>query len=291
MLYFHNGTAPQMFVRSEGQLVPVTALAKGQTPPAGLIDPATPAAQQPIGPSDMAFRLSFSDEFAAGILNASRWIPWYPDTPFWNATTPGGHRTNTGEPQGYDPSGISFDTDGLVLTMRNSNAAVPQLPYTSGMICSYPSFAQSYGFFEAKMKLANVDGSWPAFWMDCADQSWPPEIDIMENWGAASWNTSVTHTYHYPQPTPGGYSATKYDVPVGDVGTSWHTYGCLWEPGRLRWYVDGVLTKDLVDANVTDKAMYMICNLAGRNYSTPPAVADLPFSIHVRYIRAWALPA
>jgi len=71
-----------------------------------------------------------------------------------------------------------------------------------------------------------------------------------------------------------------------DVGTSWHTFGGLWEPGRIRWYVDGVVVKDLA-TDLADQPMYLICNLAGQKDSTPTT----PASIHVDYIRAWALPA
>lgn len=252
----------------------------------GLIDPTTTAGVQPAVSGASGYTLTFSDEFASGTFNANRWIPWYPDTAFWNATTPGGHKTNTNEPQGYDESGITFDADGLKLTMRNSNAAVPELAYTSGMVCSYPAFGQTYGFFEARMKLVNAQGAWPAFWMDRVDQTWPPEIDIMENFAQPSFNLTTTHTYH---PAGGGSSSTQYTWQVGvDDLADWHTYGARWESGRIRWYADGTLVKDYSNANVSNAAMYLICNLAGQP-SDVPASGTLPISIHVRYIRAWSL--
>lgn len=242
-----------------------------------LIDPATPPGAQPVGHS--GFELAFSDEFAAGSLD-SKWIPWYPDTPFWNATTPGGHKTNTDEPQGYDASGITFDTDGMRLTFRQGNSAVSELAYTSGMVCSYPSFNPTYGYFEARMLLADVQDAWPAFWMMPTGQVRYPEFDVMENDGKDSFNVQTYHTLH----TSSGSSSSVHDY-AQDVGSAWHVFGLLWEAGRLRWYVDGALVKDVSVA--TSDAMYLICNLAGQQGSTPAA----PFSIHVDYIRAWALPA
>lgn len=244
-----------------------------------LVDPATPDGVQPVGHT--GYELAFSDEFAAGSLD-SKWLPWYPDTDFWNTTVPGGHKSNTDEPQGYDPSGITFDADGMVLTMREEET-VAGLAYTSGMVCSYPSFNPTYGYFEARMKLTDTADAWPAFWMHPTDMDWPPEIDWMENFAQASFNLQTEHTFHYPQPTPGGMSGTTHNY-AQDVGADWHTFGGLWEPGRIRWYVDGALVKDLAVA--TSKAMYLICNLAGQQDSTP----TVPASIHVDYIRAWALP-
>jgi beta-glucanase (GH16 family) len=231
------------------------------------------------------FDLVFSDEFATGQLDTTKWIPHYPDTDFWNGTVPGGHLTNTNEPQGYDVSGISFDADGAVLTLREDNAAVPELAYTSGMLCSYPSFNPTFGYFEARMQLTDTAGAWPAFWMMPTDQVWPPEIDWMENFAKASFNLETEHTFHYPRPDPGGLSGTTHEYPV-DVGSQWHTFGGLREPDRLRWYVDGVLVKDLA-TDLAPGPMYLICNLAGQQGSAPTA----PASVHVSHIRAWALPA
>lgn len=255
---------------------------------AALTDPYTPYLVQPMGQTGYGDPV-FSDEFQVGTLH-SKWIPWYPDTAFWNATVPGGHQTNSNEPQGYDASGITFDADGMVLTYRAGNDAVPELDYTSGMVCSYESFNQLYGYFEARMLLANVEGAWPAFWLMPQDMVWPPEIDIMENFAKGSFNTKTDHTFHYPNPPGGAPNGTQHEYGV-DVGNAWHVFGARWEPGRIRWYVDGVQVKDLtIDPSLADGPMYMICNLAGNKDNVPdPGV--VPFSVKVSHIRAWALPS
>lgn len=264
---------------------PAPFLRYGETPHASpLTDPFTRYGVQPAGMSGLGDPV-FSDEFKTGVLDTTKWLPHYPDTAFWNTTTPGGHFTNSNEPQGYDPSGITFDADGMVLTMRQESTSVPELDYTSGMVCSYPSFNPVYGAFEARMKLSDTQDAWPAFWMMPTDMVWPPEIDWMENRGKPAWNLQTEHTFHYTRPTPGGLSGTTYGY-SRDVGSQWHTFGGLWEPGRIRWYVDGVVVKDLA-TDLANKQMYMICNLAGKQGSTPAT----PASVKVDYIRAWALPA
>lgn len=265
---------------------PLGVLAYGELPHSSpLVDPETPYGVQPAGLTGFSDPV-FSDEFKAGALDTAKWEPYYPNTAFWNATTPGGHLTNTNEPQGYDLGAITFDADGMVLTMR-AEETVPGLAYTSGMVTSYPSFNPTYGYFEARMLLSDTEDAWPAFWMFPTDQVWPPEIDIMENFGKAAFNLQTEHTFHYPRPTPGGLSGTVHDY-AQDVGSAWHVFGARWEPGRIRWYVDGALVKDLtIDPGYADGQMFLICNFAGQQDSTP----TVPASVKVDYIRAWALPA
>lgn len=248
-----------------------------------LIDSTTTPSVQPVGRA--GYTLAFSDEFNGSTLDRLKWDPWYPDTAFWNAPEQGypGHKTNTGEPQVYDPSGITVSGGNMVFTMRNE-ASVPapyasQWPYTSGMVTSYPSFNPTYGFFEARMKLNNSAGIWPAFWMDRTDQVWPPEIDWMEL--GLYGPTTVSHAYHYPA---GGYTVDQNAV---SDPTDWHTYGGEWRSGSIKCYIDGTETWSFSDARVTNQPMYLICNLAGLS-SSPPSAGSLPQSIQIDYIRAWA---
>lgn len=280
---YRIGTAGAQDSQSDDHGYGVDILVKQVIITEPLIDPATPSGAQPEGHS--GYTLMFSDEFQDGSLNTDKWDPWYPDTTFWNTTTPGGHRTNTDEPQGYDASGITFDEDGMVLTFREDNAAVPELAYTSGMVTSYPSFNPLYGYFEARMQLPNANDAWPAFWMMPTAQVRYAEYDIMENDGKDEFNTQTYHSFH--RPGTGEISSDVHHY-TEDVGNDYHTFGFLWEPTRLRWYVDGELVKDLtVVGSENNQPMYMICNLAGKKDSSPVA----PFSAKVSHIRAWALPS
>lgn len=240
-----------------------------------LVDSATPKNIQPLGLS--GFNLSFSDEFTTNSLNTSKWQPYYPDTPFWNATQPGGHLTNTNEPQAYDLSAISFENSELIFTMRNESI-VDGLPYTSGMITSYPSFTPTYGFFEARMKLNSTEGMWPAFWMDLADQSWPPEIDIMESWGG--WGNEVQSNLILPnQP----YQKQAYQVQNRE---DWNTFGVHWTAEVIKFYINGYNHFTVTHPDIPKKPMYLIANLAGDKDKVPtPEI--LPQSIRIDYIRGW----
>ena len=57
--------------------------------------------------------------------------------------------------------------------------------YTSARLLTAATFTQTYGRFEARMRLPYGQGIWPAFWMlgnDIGAVGWPAcgEIDVME---------------------------------------------------------------------------------------------------------------
>lgn len=254
---------------------------------AALTDPATPAGIQPVGLSGFGEPV-FSDEFTGDSLDLTKWTPWYPDVPFWNTTTPGGHKTNSNEPQGYDESGITFPgTTVMRFTMRASNAAVPELAYTSGMVSSGDLFSQAYGVFEAKVRTPDKSGAWAAFWLFPAVHAWEYEIDILEHWGRESFGNTVLSTVH---PRDGSPAVSEDHQFPQDVGAFFHAYTLRWEPGRIRIYIDGTKVFDRTSAQmrIYDQPMYPQLNLAADRDKLTELAANVPFSMDVDYVRVWA---
>lgn len=247
-----------------------------------LVDPNTPSGQQPMGQSS-GWNLTFSDEFTGTSLDELKWEPYYADTAYWNATTPGGHLSNTDEPEAYDISAISFDAASVMtFTMRNESI-VAGLPYTSGMVSSYASFNQTYGWFEARLRVDNVNGAWPAFWLFPLDQDWNngPEIDIFEAWPPGDWNNVWWTSLH--QQGQAAWSAQR----AVDAVSNWHVYAVRWHAGGYEFYLDGVSVGTLTNsAYFVAEPMYIHCNLAG-DMNNWPAAGDLPITMDVDYIRVW----
>jgi beta-glucanase (GH16 family) len=80
----------------------------------------------------------------------------------------------------------------------------------------------------------------------------------------------------------GGGGPMSCGTTVSVKGGSWHTYGVLWEPTKLTFYVDEVATCE-VDAVVSDPH-YMLINLAmtGGEYTpgpTSPAIYPATMSV------------
>jgi beta-glucanase (GH16 family) len=113
--------------------------------------------------------------------------------------------------------------------------------YTEPYLDTRGKASWTYGRFEIRAKSPNgpdnSQGLWPAFWMK-PDGGGNGEIDIVELPGGAKWHDRPTAAIFWD------YTPVKQDVRLAMAtkpGDGFHTYAVEWEPGALRWYVDGVL--------------------------------------------------
>jgi beta-glucanase (GH16 family) len=212
------------------------------------------------------------------------------------------------EKQYYQKENIEVQDGKLVIEAKQQ--AVSGKTYTSGKLWTSPTFNKKYGKFEARMKLPAGEGLWPAFWMMPKDQvygGWAAsgELDIMEARGRLPG--VVDGTIHYGKGWPNNKAAgDHYTFPEGQDFTSFHTYSVEWEPGEIRWYVDGNLYQtqnNWFSQGVGepdkyaypapfDQEFYMILNLAvGGNYDggREPSAADFPAIMEVDYVRVYEL--
>ncbi len=133
----------------------------------------------------------------------------------------------------------------LVLTARRDDKG-----WTSARLKSKGLQAFQGGKIEARLKLPQGQGMWPAFWMlgqDIDRNGWPAcgEIDIMEMVGGTKdqGDSVVYETLHWGSPRehlltdPNNF----YRLPQGKFCEDFHTFGIDWKPQRIDWYVDGVL--------------------------------------------------
>ncbi|MBR4514201.1 MAG: carbohydrate binding domain-containing protein [Lachnospiraceae bacterium] len=147
---------------------------------------------------------------------------------------------------------------------------------TSGRISTDDKHEFTYGRFEAKLKVPEGKGYWPAFWL-LGDQSiygqWPRcgEIDVMEIVGDSVDTTQGNIWSGYT-------SSTTKDNPKkkilgegeGTFADSWHTFTLDWEPGKVTWYVDGEKMHEVSDWYTGKDANSII---------TYPAPYDQPFYV------------
>ena len=120
--------------------------------------------------------------------------------------------------------------------------------YPSARLKSQGLFSFMYGRIEARMKLPESQGIWPAFWLlgnNIATVDWPAcgELDIMEH---INGNNSPFHT---GGPAPGydwvqssihgtGLDGGEPYHPAGFSAAEWHTYGMIWSKGKVQFYID-----------------------------------------------------
>ncbi|UVC08618.1 family 16 glycosylhydrolase [Rhizobium sp. TH2] len=237
--------------------------------------------------------LTFSDEFNSLSLQSAGGT-WR--TSFWDGadgrTLASNEELQVYMDEAYLGLGVNpFSIDGGILNIHADTAsadvqAATGHDYTSGMLSSRDSFAQTYGYFEIKCELPQGQGTWPAFWMLPADGSWPPELDVFEALGGDS--STVFMTAH--SNSTGEHTKTGFTSWVGDVSAGMHTYGVLWTPEELVWYVDGAEVFRTATPPDMHQPMHMVTNLAIGGVL--PGDPDEDFSgadLKIDYIRAYQL--
>lgn len=240
--------------------------------------------------------MTFSDDFHQ--LDFTRWATLYPWGLRWIGSeereiyVDPAYAGSAGHPLHLNPfhllkgGGVRIEADKVSSYM--STLLLGQ-QYTSGMLSSYPSFSQQYGYFEAKMRFPYGKGIWPTFWMVPTDMSWPPEIDIAELAGDQPTKLHVTvHTGTEDNDQP-----ITTIVTVPDMSKAAHAYGFLWTPTYLAWYFDGrQIATTPTPPQLQQKPMYIILNLAvgGGMAGQPDASTRTPASMVIDYVRAYALP-
>ncbi|HEY4032070.1 MAG TPA: glycoside hydrolase family 16 protein [Caulobacteraceae bacterium] len=186
-----------------------------------------------------------------------------------------------GQPLGVDPFQVHDGQLDLIAQPATPKvqADIGGRPYTSGLISNQPSFSQTYGYFEARVKLPKGKGLWPAVWMLPSDFGWPPEIDIMESIGNPLQAFMTVHSG--PVPTKG--------VEVHPTSDGFHTYAVAWDAQNVVFYLDGMETQRMATPSDMHKPMYVVANLAlgGDWAGTPDASTAFPARFTIQYIRAY----
>ncbi len=241
--------------------------------------------------------LTFSDEFNSLSLwngTSGTWTTKYPFAP-----DKGGSLPSNGEQEWYINSTYaptdavnpwSVSNGVLTLSAQPASASTQSLidgyKYTSGMINTYNTFSQQYGYFEMRADLPAGKGLWPAFWLLQTDMSWPPEIDVVEVLGH---DMTTLYTASHTNQT-GTHTSTGGTIKVPDMSAGYHTYGVDWQKDYITYYFDGNQVWKTPTPADMNEPMYMIANLAVGGYW--PGMVDgttpFPAEMHIDYIRAYA---
>jgi beta-glucanase (GH16 family) len=233
------------------------------------------------------FTLTFDDEFNGLSASADGVSTTWQTSYFWGER----YLPANGEKQFYSDATTGTNpfvirNGALEITAEPGSNPGGQ-PYTSGMLQSYHSFSQTYGYFEMRAELPQGQGMWPAFWLLPSNGA-SGEIDIMEAFGApngsAEGGSNQTHwAEHFASPNEAGNWATV----TGDIYTGYHTYGVDWEPDKITWYFDGEQIAQEATPSGAHDPMYVLANLAvGGNWPGPPGGETAHMDID--YIRVYS---
>ncbi len=246
-------------------------------------------------PVDGAWVQTFNDTFDGDQLNQDWWTPRYAwDGPIKDQI----HRFS------MDNVYVKDGEFRILCEQRSGHQYDdPKLEtreYTTGCAITRGKFTQLYGYFEARIKSCTARGLWPAFWMmpDRGEDAGPArgstgdggmEVDIWEylcEWGPGRYNVATHWDGYGKDHKSWGTSSLTY-LPTPD---DWHTYGVLWEPGRMAFYCDGRLMTEWVNERVCTVPLYLkLCVQMGGWATKNVDVASLPQELRVDYVRAWQL--
>lgn len=155
------------------------------------------------------------------------------------------------------------------------------------------------GRFEARIKIPDGQGLWPAFWMLPTDPSvgWPTsgEIDIMESTGKASM--IAFGTIHFGDPWPdNSFTGNHILTQPGKWSDDFHIYAIEWTPFEIRWFLDDVLysvktPQDMADPNqwtFENYQYHFLLNLAvGGTLGGAVDDSIFPVDMLVDYVRVY----
>ena len=178
------------------------------------------------------FSLVWHDEFNGTELNEADWNREEHQVGWVN-----------NELQEYIPTDeYSFVKNGeLVIQPKKFEDEDGNVSYASGRVNTQNKHDVKYGRFEARIKFPQGKGYLPAFWMMPQDEDyygqWPKcgEIDIAEVLGDST-NTNYG-TIHYGEPH--NQNQGTYTLASGNFADEYHVFAVDYEPGIIKWYVDG----------------------------------------------------
>jgi beta-glucanase (GH16 family) len=199
----------------------------------------------PVKADGTSWVCTYDDEFSGTTLDRHFWVP--------QVTATSGATTGTSSMYACSadtPDTIGVHDGNLDLSLVELPAAVKcgkgkTSKYAYGQVMHYQTFSQTYGKYEVRAKMPDVDvpGVQETFWLWPNKNSygnWPGsgEIDFAELYSRYA-DTNKPFIHYYPGATTAGTNnnVTTARCPI-NVG-EFNTYGLEWAPGRLTILLNG----------------------------------------------------
>lgn len=285
-------------------LAPAATTPGTSTSPSPAPRPLGTPAPQPGSTSPPGWRLVWNDEFNGSTVDTARWTVLDQSTM--------GNGNNELACLMDRPRNVQVANGVLSLIAHREAKPIDCGPgdsrfpngrkYSSGFLESKTKAEFQYGRFEVRAKTPTAAGTtqglWPAFWLRPANGKLG-ELDVLEQVGSGAANpvppNRVRQTIYYDYSDRYPPEGATYVLPQGDFASAFHTYAVEWEPGAIRWYVDGQLSysRTLATTPWLDRAFsqpfFLRLNLAvGGDWPGPPdASTAFPAQFQVDYVRVY----
>jgi beta-glucanase (GH16 family) len=235
------------------------------------------------------FELIWEDNFEGNTLNTSKWTKEVNDD--------GG---GNNELQFYTDRDTNVSVDNGFLKITALKEEYQTRSYTSARILTEHKGDWRYGRMEARIKMPEGQGIWPAFWMLPTEKvygTWPNsgEIDIAELVGGGVGDSTIYGTLHYGPPWQ--FTNGNFRLPDGKFSDNFHVFAVEWDADTIKWFVDDVMYSYKTEDDVThwlpfQEKFHLILNLAvGGNWpGSPDESTVFPQVMEVDYVRVYGSP-
>lgn len=251
-------------------------LTKAPTAPPKEAAIANPNGFLPTGPTG-SYTLVFDDSFSGSGINTTSW-----NTGLWFNTT------INNELQAYRPENVRVGSGSLQLVAENRAALTDwgeSKSYASGAINTRNKFAFTFGVVEARLRLPQGAGLASLFYLEPNNKRSPPEINIMNGFGANPGTASFNYKYY---DINGVVRALVGNVAGIDYSDSYHTFTVDWSASSIRFFVDGVLHGTYTGDSILRDDAFLVLSLAvGGTMGGPPSGIGFPQTMEVDYVRVW----
>ena len=248
-------------------------------------------AEEQTEPVSTGWELTWSDEFegSAGSAPADHWVADVGGDGWGNEQLE--YNTDRVDNAFLDGSGN--------LVIRAQVEDYEGNAYTSARLTTNGTLAFGNSRIEARIKVPEGVGIWPAFWLlgdDFDEVGWPTcgEIDILETKGEDP--QTVITTVHGPGYSGGEGVGTSTVLPDTSASEDFHVYAVDIDDEHLVWWIDDqrVHTVRIGDipggtAWAFDNEWFIILNVAvGGSFLNPPDdTTPFPADLVVDYVRVY----
>jgi len=162
-----------------------------------------------------------------------------------------------------------------------------------GMISGERSHAQTYGYWETRMRIPNVSrGHHWAIWLLPEDGSWPPEVDMLEVVGSNAARNTDERRFHFTGHYNDANGQHKADMAFRNApraADDWYTLGLEWTSQSVVWYLDGREVHRMWNFVGNDPSYFLISPEIGGNWPGPTDGATRwPMTMEVDYVRIYS---
>jgi beta-glucanase (GH16 family) len=241
------------------------------------------------------YTLVWNDEFDQGSINPENWVHEIGDGTDYGLAVGWGNAELQLYSNDISNSSVVTDDEGNdVLEIRAFSNG--QGKYSSAKLTTYQKLSIRYGKIEARIKLPEGQGIWPAFWMlgdNFPEYGWPGcgEIDILELLGHIP--NHVTFNAHWVNGENDWEQALgEYTLSEGNFSDDFHVFTLDWTPTKLVYSVDGNELHTIpIDEGMLEfhRSAYLILNVAvGGNWpGNPDETTVFPQVMAVDYVRVY----